>query len=175
MNAVGADKNVAVCAAAIFKMGNHRVATLYAGESLAIGDCDALTPALFRHDRVQVGPHAADVRLAKFGSAGVVSGKPVSPFVIDPVLSRGAAAPLKRVGEPEHCQHVHAVRRQAEAAAKLSARPVGFVHCRRNARLVEKQRQRRSGYAAANNEHVELVRHEEIPYYLIQQDTYLVR
>jgi hypothetical protein len=168
VNAVGADENIAVRAAAIFKMGNYRViAALYAGESLAIGDCDVLAPALLRHDRVQVGPHAADVRLAKFGSAGLISGKPVPPFVIDPVLSRGARAPLERAGEPKHCQHVHAVRRQAEAAADLSARLVGFVHCRRNARLLEKQRERRPGHAAANDKHVELVRHEEIPYYLI--------
>jgi hypothetical protein len=104
-----------------------------------------------RQDLGQIRAQEADCRLAVCFAAVVVSRQGSSGFAAKTILQRHTATRLNFLGKAKSVQHVHAVGGEVESCSHPFGIRIGFVHRGRDARLLEKERGRRTRDAAAGS------------------------
>ena len=155
MHAVGADQEIALGAGAVRKVRDHALigAVLDADQPLVKEQLDILAPGLV-HDRfVEGGTAHVHCRLTETLLHVLVdAAEPVSGLRIEIECFRDRAAADHFVGEAGRGKHVHAVRRNLQAAADARGIGPSLEHLRLKTGLPQQDGGDGAGNAGADDE-----------------------
>ena len=155
MDAVSADQEVALGAGAVRKARDHALigADVDADQPLVKEQLDVLAPGLI-HDRfVESGPAHVHRRLTEpLFHILVDGGEPVSRLRIEIECFRDRAAADYFIGEAGRGKHVHAVRRNLQAAADARGIGPSLEHLRLETGFPEQDGCDGAGDAGADDE-----------------------
>ena len=163
MDAVAADRDLAALRLSLVEMDRHTRAVLIhfqAATTKLHGSVAEPLPRRVEHHLVQIG--AMDRQLRP-----VVAGEASARLLVDELAMAAVEGELARLDglrrqrllQAEFAQLAHGMRQQIDADAERQHVGSGLEHARRDAGLVQAERQRQPADAAADDQHIGLVAH----------------